>query len=70
MKHSACRWLASLVGSHRCGVCGETLRRFVLADLTPEAVRARRLTGTLGGLLANAYVCRVCTKPGEWILIE
>jgi hypothetical protein len=64
------RWLASVGGSRRCGSCGQPLRRFVSADLTPEAVRAHRLAGTLGGLLAAGYVCRDCTKPGEWVLIE
>ena len=63
------RWLAALVGSHRCGTCGRPLRRLVPADLRPEAVRAYRLAGTLGGLLATGYVCRDCTKPGEWVLI-
>ena len=63
-------WLTSLVGSHRCGSCGQPLRRLVSADLTPEAVRAYRLAGTLSGLLAAGYVCRDCTKPGEWVLIE
>jgi hypothetical protein len=64
------RWWAALVGPHRCESCGEPLRRLVAAHLTPEAVRTYRLTGTLGGLLAAGYVCRDCTKPGEWILIE
>jgi len=64
------RWLASIVGSHRCGSCGQPLRRLVSVDLTPEAVRAHRLAGTLGVLLAAGYVCRDCTKPGEWVLIE
>ena len=70
MKRAARRWLASLVGPHRCGSCGLPLRRLVAADLTPEAVRTRRLAGTLGGLLAGAYVCGGCTKPGDWVLIE
>jgi len=64
------RWLMSLVGAHRCGSCGQPLRRLVSADLTAEAVRARRLAGTLSGLLGAGYVCRDCTKPGEWVLIE
>jgi|GEM_PF-7049284 len=63
-------WLASLVGPYTCGSCGKPLRRLVTADLTPEAVRTHRLAGTLGGLLASAYVCRDCMKPGEWVLIE
>ena len=70
VKRAVRRWLTSLVGSHRCESCGKPLRRLVVADLTPEAVRAYRLAGTLGGLLAAGYVCRDCTKPGEWILIE
>jgi hypothetical protein len=64
------QWLTSFVGPHRCGSCGKPLRRLVSADLTPEAVRTHRLAGTLGGLLAEAYVCGDCTKPGEWVLIE
>ena len=64
------RWWVALVGTHRCGSCGTPLRRLVAADLTPEAVRTYRLAGTLGGLLAAGYVCRDCTKPGEWVLIE
>ena len=64
------RWWAALVGTHRCGSCGKPLRRLVAADLTPEAVRTYRLAGTLGGLLAAGYVCRDCTKLGEWVLIE
>ena len=64
------QWLTALVGPHRCGSCGKSLRRLVSADLTPEAVRTHRLAGTLGGLLAAGYVCRDCTKPGEWVLIE
>jgi hypothetical protein len=64
------RWLTSPVGPHRCEGCGKPLRRLVTADLTPGTVRARSLAGTLGGLLAAAYVCRDCTKLGEWILIE
>jgi hypothetical protein len=39
-------------------------------DLSPEAVRKRRLAGSLGGLLAAGYVCTGCMKPGDWILIE
>ena len=42
----------------------------LMGDFTPEAVRSHRLAGTLGGLLASAYVCRDCTKPGGWVLIE
>jgi hypothetical protein len=42
----------------------------VLADLSPEAARTHRLAGTLGGLLGEAHVCGVCTKPGEWVLIR
>jgi hypothetical protein len=64
------QWLTSLVDPHRCGSCGGPLRRLVSADLTPEAVRTYYLAGTLGGLLAAGYVCRDCTKPGEWVLIE
>jgi hypothetical protein len=64
------RWASSLAATHRCGSCGQPLRRLVSADLTPEAIRTRRLAGTLGGLLAAGYVCRDCTKPGEWVLIE
>jgi hypothetical protein len=64
------QWLTSFVGPHRCKACGKPLRRLVMEDLTPEAVRTHRLAGTLGGLLAAAYVCHHCTKPGEWILIE
>lgn len=66
---AARRW-AALVGSYRCRECGGPLRRLVSADLTPEAVRAYRLAGTLGGLLAAGHVCRACTCRGEWILIE
>jgi hypothetical protein len=62
--------LAALVGPHRCRSCDGPLRRLVSSDLTPEAVRAYRLTGALGGLLAAGYVCRDCTRPGEWVLIE
>lgn len=64
------RWWTALVGTHRCGSCGKPLRPLVAADLTPEAVRTYRLAGTLGGLLTAGYVCRDCTKPGEWVLIE
>ena len=67
---AARRWAAALVGSYRCRECGGPLRRLVPADLTPEAVRAYRLAGTLGGLLAAGRVCRACTCRGEWILIE
>jgi hypothetical protein len=67
---SAVRRWASLGTSHRCATCGGPLRRFVEGDLTPEAVRTYRLTGTLGGLLAAGYVCRTCTRPGEWVLVE
>jgi hypothetical protein len=62
--------LPSLFGPYRCPVCGKPLRRLVATDLSPDAVRARRLAGTLGGLLTAGYVCADCTKPGEWILIE
>jgi hypothetical protein len=62
--------LAALVGPYRCRSCGQPLRRLVSSDLTPEAVRTYRLAGTLGGLLAAGYVCRDCTRPGEWVLIE
>lgn len=64
------RWWAALVGARLCGSCGQPLRRLVAADLTPGAVRRYRLAGTLGGLLASGYVCRDCTTPGEWVLIE
>ena len=64
------RWLTSLDAPYRCGTCGQPLRRLVAGDLTPGAVRSYRLAGTLGGLLTSAYVCRDCTKPGEWVLIE
>ena len=64
------RWLTSLVGPYRCESCGGPLRRLVSTDLTPEAVRAHSLAGTLGGLLAAGYVCRDCTKRGEWVLVE
>lgn len=63
-------WLASLVGAYHCATCGKPLRRLESGDLTPEAVRSHRLAGTLGGLMASAYVCRDCTKPGEWVLLE
>ena len=64
------QWLTALVGPHRCASCGGPLRRLVSSDLTPEAVRTYYLAGTLGGLLAAGYVCRNCTRPGEWVLIE
>lgn len=64
------RRVVSLVGPYRCGSCGKPLRRLRSTDLSPEAVRARRLGGTLGGLLAAGYVCDDCTKPGGWVLIE
>lgn len=64
------RWAAALVGPHRCRECGRPLRRLASADLTPESVRAYRLAGTLGGLLAAGYVCGHCTRRGEWVLIE
>jgi hypothetical protein len=67
---AAWRRLVSLVGPRRCGSCGKPLRRLVEGDLSPDAVRTRRLAGTLGGLLATGYVCGDCTKPGAWILIE
>jgi DNA-directed RNA polymerase subunit RPC12/RpoP len=67
---AAWRRLAALVGPYRCGSCGGRLRRLVEGDLSPEAVRDRRLAGSLGGLLAAGYVCANCTKPGDWILIE
>ena len=69
VKHIA-RWWAAFVGPHRCASCDQPLRHLVSTDLTPEAVRTYRLAGTLGGLLAAGYVCRNCTKPGEWVLIE
>lgn len=62
--------LAALIGPHQCGSCGQPLRRLVSSDLAPEAIRTHRLAGTLGGLLAAGYVCRDCTKPEEWVLIE
>jgi hypothetical protein len=64
------RWLALFAGSYRCASCTTPLRRLVIADLTPEAVRTHRLAGKLGGLLTEGYVCPKCTKPGEWILIH
>jgi hypothetical protein len=64
------QWLTALVGPHRCGSCGGPLRRLVSSDLAPEAVRTYYLAGTLGGLLAAGYVCRDCTRPGEWVLVE
>jgi DNA-directed RNA polymerase subunit RPC12/RpoP len=64
------RRLVSLLGPYRCRVCSKPLRRLVVGDLCPDAVRTRRLAGTLGGLMAAGYVCADCTKPGEWILIE
>lgn len=64
------RWFAALVGPYRCRACDRPLRRLVPGDLTPEAVRAYGLAGTLGGLLAAGYVCGNCTRHGEWILIE
>ena len=67
---AAWRQLVSLVGPYRCASCHNPLRRLTPADLSPEAVRARRLAGTLGGLLAGGYVCDGCTKPGGWVLIE
>ncbi len=72
MKRIRAAWwrLVSLVGPYRCMSCGKPLRRLVADDLSPEAVRTRRLAGTLGGLLTAAYVCDNCTKPGKWILIE
>jgi hypothetical protein len=39
-------------------------------DFSPEDVRTRLLTGTLGGLLVAAYLCQDCTPVGGWILIE
>lgn len=63
-------WLTSLVSAYHCTTCGKPLRRLVPGDLTPEAVRSHRLAGTLGGLMASAYVCRDCTRSGEWVLIE
>jgi hypothetical protein len=67
---AAWRRLISLVGPYRCGACDRPLRRLGSSDLSPEAVRAHRLAGTLGGLLAAAYVCDDCTRPGGWVLIE
>jgi hypothetical protein len=53
-----------------CRSCGKPMRLLRSTDLTPEEVRTRRLTGTLGGLLAAAYVCEDCMAPGSWVLIE
>ena len=64
------RWLTSGFGPHLCESCSGSLRRLAPADLAPEAVRAHRLAGTLGGLLAGAYVCRTCTERGGWVLVE
>jgi len=62
--------LASLTGPYRCRACDKPLRQLVADDLSPDVVRARRLEGTLGGVLTAGYVCADCTKPGDWILIE
>jgi hypothetical protein len=64
------RRLVWLVGPYRCLSCGGPLRPFTPADLSPDDSRARRLGGTLGGLLASGYVCEACTPPGGWVLIE
>jgi hypothetical protein len=64
------RRLTAFVGPYRCGSCDKPLRRLESIDLSPEAARAYRLAGTLGGLLAAGYVCDDCTRPGGWVLIE
>ncbi len=64
------RWLSVPVGPYRCGSCDKPLRRLESTDLSPGAVRAHRLTGTLGGLLAAGYVCDGRTRHGCWILME
>jgi hypothetical protein len=70
LAQAAWRWLIGFVGPPRCASCGNPLRRFMMADLTPEAGRMHRLSGKLGGLLTDGYVCPNCTKPGEWILVH
>lgn len=64
--------LASRFGPrhHCCGACGQPLRRLIMEDLTPEAVRSYRMAGTLDGILGGAYMCKTCMKPGKWVLIE
>jgi hypothetical protein len=66
----AWRRFVSRVGPYRCELCGQPLRRLISADLAPETARACRLAGTLDGVLGAGYVCKVCTKPGGWLLIE